>query len=298
MTHPAEPSPGDAVPRKGDRTRARINLLILLLPIILLSMYTLVLPMIIFTAYSFRSFAGARISDTFSLDAYRDFFSDSYNYSVIGSSLQIAVVVTLITLVIAYPLAYCLWRLRRPSLQRWLALIIFSPVLVSVVVRSYGWSVVLADQGVLNTSLIGVGLIDSPIKVLFTSTAVVIGMIHVFLPFVVFPIYTSMLRMDPALREAAYDLGAGWTMYFVRVAFPRTLPGVLAGAQVCFALALGSFVTASLLGGGRIQLLPMEVYQATAEINWPTASVANMVLLVLAFVSMLAFNRLSRMAED
>ena len=100
-----------------------------------------------------------------------------------------------------------------------------------------------------------------------------LSLTHVFLPFVVFPIFCSMVRLDPAVKDAAYDLGAGpWTM-FRRVTFPLTLPGVVAGAQICFTLALGAFVTPAILGGGRVLALPLEIYQATTDIDWPMAAV-------------------------
>ena len=297
MTAVTEGGPLTA-PKPRPRRRRRYGALLLLAPALLLSLYALILPMLVFLRYSFYRFERGRLIEDWVLDAYVDFFTDPFYLQIGLESLQIALTVTVISVLISYPLAYCLWRLNKPGLQKWLALIIFSPIMVSVVVRSYGWQVVLSDQGVVNQVLLGLGLFAEPARILYTALAVIIGLVHVFLPFAVFPMYSSMTRLDPALREAAYDLGAGWFSFFWRIALPRTLPGVIAGAQVCFTLALGSFVTASLLGGGRVQVFPIEVYRATAEINWPTASVANLVLLVLAIVSVMIFSRLARLAED
>ena len=168
---------------------------------------------------------------------------------------------------------------------------------MSVVVRSYGWTVLLADQGPINWFLQTVLAFPEPVKLVFNLTGVVISLTHVFLPFVVFPIFSTMTRLDPTLREAAMDLGAGWWTTFRRITFPLTLPGLLAGAQICFTLALGAFVTPSLLGGGRVLVLPLQIYTATSDINWPLAAVGGIVLLVLAMLTVLISNRLLRYSE-
>ena len=114
------------------------------------------------------------------------------------------------------------------------ALLIFSPILVSVVVRSYGWIVLLSDQGPVNWLLLRLGIVAEPVTLVFNLFGVVISLTHVFLPFVVFPIFSSLTRLDPELKEAAEDLGAGWWTTFRRITFPLSLPGVVAGAQICF----------------------------------------------------------------
>jgi putative spermidine/putrescine transport system permease protein len=201
------------------------------------------------------------------------------------------------SLLIGYPLAYALYRINRPALQRWLGLLIFSPILVSVVVRSYGWIVLLGDQGPINWLLARLGLVSEPVALVFNLLGVVISLTHVFLPFVVFPIFSSLTRLDPALREAAEDLGAGWWTTFRRVTFPLSLPGVVAGAQISFTLALGAFVTPAMLGGGRVLVLPLQIYNATSEINWPVAAVGGIALLLIAMVAVAGFNRLLKYSE-
>lgn len=275
----------------------RATALWLLAPTLLLGLYTLVLPLLTFMRYSFYEFAGGRLIPAWSLAAYRDFLTDSYDHEVVLNSLFLASAVTVLALAIGYPLAYALWRVGRPGLQRWLALLIFSPILVSVVVRSYGWTVLLADQGPVNWLIVRAGLSPTPIRLVFNMTGVLISLTHVFLPFVVFPILASLVRLDPALREAARDLGAGWWTVFRRVTFPLTLPGTIAAAQICFTLAIGSFVTPAILGGGRVLALPLEVYRNTTDIDWPGAAVGNFALLMLAFVAVLVFTGLARMSR-
>jgi putative spermidine/putrescine transport system permease protein len=275
----------------------RRTALLLLAPTIALALYTLVLPLLTFLRFSFYRFTGGRLQEAWSLNAYRAFLTDEYDHEVVLNSLMLASVVTVLALAIGYPLAYAMWRVGRPGVQRWLALLIFSPILVSVVVRSYGWTVLLAERGPVNWLIVSLGLAPAPIRLVFNLTGVLVSLTHVFLPFVVFPIFAGLVRLDPALREAARDLGAGWWTVFRRVTFPLTLPGTIAAAQICFTLALGAFVTPSILGGGRVLALPLEVYRATTDIDWPSASVGNLVLLVLAFAAVVGFNRLMRMSE-
>lgn len=269
---------------------------LLLAPALLLSIYGLILPLLTFLRFSFDRFQHGKLQNAFVLDTYRSFLTDDYEHAVIVNSLEISVIVTLAAVAIGYPLAYALWRVNRPTIQKWLALLIFSPILVSVVVRSYGWTVLLAEHGPANYVLTRLVTV-APVRLVYNATGVVLSLTHVFLPFVVFPIFATMVRLDPAVKDAAYDLGAGpWTI-FRRVTFPLTLPGLIAGAQICFTLALGAFVTPAILGGGHVLALPLEIYQATTDIDWPTAAVGNLILLLLAFAAVGVFNRLIRFSE-
>lgn len=270
---------------------------LLLAPAFLLIGYAFVAPFLTFLRYSFYRYERGRLIEDFVFTSYWRFLTDDYFHLVVLDTLTMASIVTVMSILIGYPLAYALWRIRRPGLQRWLGLLVFSPILVSVVVRSYGWTVLLADQGVVNWALKSLGVIREPIELVFNLTGVVISLTHVFLPFVVFPIFTNMLRLDPSLREAAQDLGASWWTTFWRITFPLTLPGLVAGAQISFTLALGAFVTPAILGGGRVLVLPLQVYRATSDINWPIAAVGGFVLLLLAFTAVAVFNRLTRLAE-
>lgn len=270
---------------------------LLLLPVLAIMVFAFVAPLLVFFQYSFWRFEYGQLIEDFTFAAYADFLTDSYFHTIVLDTLRMALITTVSSVLVGYPLAYALWRLTRPSLQRWLALIIFSPILVSVVVRSYGWTVLLADQGPVNWFLQTVVGFPEPVRLVFNLTGVVISLTHVFLPFVVFPIYSTMTRLDPTLREAAMDLGAGWWTTFRRVTFPLTLPGLVAGAQIAFTLALGAFVTPQLLGGGRVLVLPLQVYTATTDINWPLAAVGGIALLILAMITVTISNRLLRYSE-
>jgi putative spermidine/putrescine transport system permease protein len=270
---------------------------LLLLPVFAVMVYAFVLPLLVFFQYSFFRFEYGKLIEDFTFTTYVQFLTDSYFHTIVLDTLWMALVTTICSILVGYPLAYALWRVNRPGLQRWLGLIIFSPILVSVVVRSYGWTVLLADQGPVNWFLQTVLQFPEPVRLVFNLTGVVISLTHVFLPFVVFPIFSTMTRLDPTLREAAMDLGAGWWTTFRRITFPLTLPGLLAGAQIAFTLALGAFVTPQLLGGGRVLVLPLQVFTATSDINWPLAAVGGITLLVLAMITVVISNRLLRYSE-
>ncbi|MBS7706501.1 ABC transporter permease [Chelatococcus asaccharovorans] len=279
------------------RAKAERSAWVLLTPMCLLMAVAFILPVGLFLLYSFYRFRGGRLEETFTLETYWRFMTDELYLITIYDTLQLAVLATLLCLVISYPLAYAMWRMRSPGLQKLIAFIVFAPVLVSVVVRSYGWTVVLADQGPVNFILTRLGLTSGPVSLVYNMTGTVISLAHVFLPFVVFPILASMLRLDPTLREAAEDLGASWWKTFRSITLPLTLPGVVAGAQICFTLSLGSFVTPAILGGGRVLVLPIQIYTATSDINWPVAAVGGLCLLVMAFIAVVAFGRLSQYSE-
>ena len=277
--------------------KRRLLPLLLLAPAFAVMIYVFVAPMLAFLRFGFYSFRGGRLEEDFSFLAYYRFLTDPYYHLIIYDTLRVSLAVTVLSIAIGYPLAYALWRVNRPSLQRWMALAIFSPILVSVVVRSYGWTVLLADQGPVNYVLLKLGIIAEPLVLIFNLFSVLISLTHVFLPFVVFPIFATMIRLDPTLKEAAFDLGAGWWTTFRRITFPLTLPGLVAGAQICFTLALGAFVTPAILGGGRVLVLPLLIYRTTTEINWPVAAVGGLILLLFALIVVAASNRLLKYAE-
>jgi putative spermidine/putrescine transport system permease protein len=299
MSDAAQPSPAvrPAIAPAPVPFRRRLVPWLLLLPVLAVMAFAFVAPLLVFLEYSFWRFEYGQLIEDFTFAAYVDFLTDSYFHTIVLDTLRMASITTICSIAVGYPLAYALWRLTRPGLQKWLGLIIFSPILVSVVVRSYGWTVLLADQGPVNWFLQTVMGFPEPVRLVFNLTGVVISLTHVFLPFVVFPIYSTMTRLDPTLREAAMDLGAGWWTTFRRVTVPLTLPGLLAGAQIAFTLALGAFVTPQLLGGGRVLVLPLQVFSATTDINWPLAAVGGVALLVLAMITVTISNRLLRYSE-
>jgi putative spermidine/putrescine transport system permease protein len=266
-------------------------LLALLAPAMGLMMILYVIPLGFYFINSFHLFRDGRILPIWTLQTYVDYFTDPFSYKIIEESVRLSLLVTVLAIVIGYPVAYALHtRVRGTGSRAVLSLLLFSPLLVSVVVRTYGWFILLANQGLVNTTLRATGVITEPLSLLFNFRGVVISLTHIMLPFAIFPIYSVMGRLDQSLKEAATDLGAGWWETFVRITLPLTMPGVVAGALICFTLALSAFVTPRLLGGGRVQVLPLMVYNNTVEINWPTGAVSGLTLLLLSVTAVWALN--------
>jgi putative spermidine/putrescine transport system permease protein len=272
------------------RVQGRVVLL-LLAPALGLMAVLYVVPLAVYLVNGFHAFKDGRILPVWTLRTYLGFFTDPFSYRIIGTSVWLALVVTTLTIVIGYPVAYALHtRVRNRTARAVLAVVLFSPLLVSVVVRTYGWLILLANQGLVNTTLRSLGLVDEPLRLLFNMQGVVVSLTHILLPFAIFPIYSVLGRIDVTLKEAARDLGAGWWDTFLRVTLPLTMPGVVAAALICFTLALSAFVTPQLLGGGRVQVLPLTVYNSTVEINWPDGAVASVTLLALSVGAVWALN--------
>lgn len=269
--------------------------LALLAPAIVVLVYALILPLYHLMQFSFRGSGASSGALTFSV--YSDFLTDSYGHLLIGNTIRMALTVTLLALIISYPIAFALWRMKSASLRKYIMIAIFLPMLISVVVRSYGWSVLLAEQGPVNGLILWLGISDAPVKLTYNLAGVIIGLTHIFLPFMVFPIYGSLQKIDPSIDEAAKDLGAGWFFRLTRVTMPLTVAGVLSGVQLCFTLSLGAFVTPFIMGGGRVLLLPMDIYQSAINLDWSTASVENTVLITIAIIVVLIFNAALKVRE-
>jgi putative spermidine/putrescine transport system permease protein len=201
-------------------------------------------------------------------------------------TLEISLWVTVLSILAGYPLAFHIARQNRAWRSVLLAIVIF-PFLLSAVVRAYGWNVILGEKGLLNDGLILSGLIAQPLTIIHTETAVIIGETHLLLPYMVLALLSTIRSIDPALEAAAQSLGAPPPSVFLRVLLPATLPGLLTGTLLVFALALTAFATPFLLGGTRTPLLTTILYRYTfVSFDWSRGAAVAGVLLVLgaAFV--------------
>jgi putative spermidine/putrescine transport system permease protein len=239
-------------------------------------------------------FTGTRIEPRATFEAYRRFFTDPFYAGVVWEEIRLAVATTAICLAIGYPTAYAIAKIRRPNWVIAAYILIFSPLLTSSIVRAYGWLVILSRGGLVNWLLTVTHLVAAPVRLVFNFTGVAIALVHVLLPFTVFPILSILLRMDPALREASADLGATRVQTFLRVTWPLSFPGLYAAAQLTFVLAMNAYVTPQLLGGGRVQVLPLLIYENISDLNWPLAAVEAIVLITLVWTAMFASNVLFR----
>jgi putative spermidine/putrescine transport system permease protein len=228
--------------------------------------------------------------------AWVKFFTDPYYLGVMFTTLRLGAVVTVLTLLIGYPAAYAISKIHRPGLALAAYLVLLAPILVSVVVRTYGWLLLLSNTGVVNFVLRRLGLVSTPVALIFNETGIVISMVHILLPFAVFPILSVIGQLTPDLKEAAMDLGADRWYTFRRVTLPLTMPGVISAAQIVFTLTISAFVTPFLMGGGKVQILSGLIYRDMEAVNLGFASVVALVLLALAIAILAASNQLVRSA--
>lgn len=207
------------------------------------------------------------------------------------NSIRIASISTIICLLIGYPMAYGI--VRAQGNQRFvLLLLIMLPFWTSFLLRVYAWMGLLADQGTINDLLIWLGLIDKPVRLLYTELAVYIGIVYTYLPFMILPLYANMEKLDFSLNEAAADLGAKPFSTFFTVTLPLTLPGIIAGSLLVFIPATGEFVIPDLLGGGNVLMIGRVLSsEFNANHDWPVASAVAVALLIVLVIPMMLYHK-------
>ncbi len=234
------------------------------------------LPLVLLLLKSFQ------IDGAFSVAEYRVFFGDSYNLSVLWRTVRVALLTTALALAIAYPTAIVMARARGVWLSVFLVAMVL-PMSVGVVVKAFAWSILFRTRGVLNDALISLGIVDVPVRMLFTETALVIGAANVFLPFMVLPIYAVLRQTDSRLPEAAATLGATPVFRFVHVTLPLSLPGVVAGCAFVFSLAISMYVIPTLIVGERQQTLSMLIARSFLYLrNEALGATMSSILLLIA----------------
>jgi len=227
----------------------------------------------------------------FDLRNYAYLWREESYAAVLGITLRISVYVTLATLIVGYPIAYYLTRLRGMAFTIAVALVLL-PFWTSVLVRNYAWYVLLARRGVINSVLLGMGLIEDPLPLLFNTTSVVIGMTYVLMPFMVLSIYAAARNIEPVYLRASASLGASPLGTFWRVFFPLSVHGVYAGMLLVFITALGFFITPALLGGGRVPMIAVLIEsQVRGVLNFGVGSALGTMLLVAVLLLYYVFDR-------
>lgn len=219
---------------------------------------------------------------------------DNGRARVLMRSVWIALLSTVICLFLGYPLGYFISTRKRPFMRSLTLFLVILPFWTNFLVRTYAWRVMLGQEGVINNALIGLGIIQEPLNMLFTQGAVLVGLVYGFLPFMVLPIYASVERFDFKLVEAANDLGANSWSAFWRVVLPGTLPGVIAGSILVFIPSIGSYITPDLLGGGSGDSLMVGNLIAEwfgANGNWPRGSAMSVILMAIVLIAAFAYSR-------
>jgi putative spermidine/putrescine transport system permease protein len=220
----------------------------------------------------------------------RLFESDLYVDALIAT-LRIGAITTLIALAIGYPLAHWMARMRSRLGHALLLMVVVAPLLTGVVVRTFAWMTLLGDRGVINTSLEWLAAIERPLPLMYNEFGVIVGLVHIYVPFMVLTLVGVIGRIDRALEEAARGLGASRARTFLEVTLPLSLPGIVAGSLLVFALAISAYVTPVLLGGSSVLTVPILIYQqVSASFNLGFAGALGAVLLAVSLLLVLAYN--------
>ena len=232
----------------------------------------------------------------FTLANYARLLRSDFYLGIVFRTLWLSALTTAITAVLGMVLALSVWR-ARPALKGLLLVVILAPLLVSIVARTYGWVVLLGDTGALNSLLLALGWISEPWKIMYTTPAVLVGLVHVFLPFMVLSVLGALDRVDAVLPEAAASLGASRWAIFRHVVLPLCVPGLASGAVIVFSLSMSSYVTPALMGGSRSGLMTTFIYQQfSVTMNWHFGAAMVAVLLAATLVVLFGLVGWSRRA--
>ena len=263
--------------------------LLLSLPSLALFSLMVLLPLALTALLSFQQYdADLGVKGGFTFASYAHVLGDSYYYEIFFRTGWVAALTTLLCVLIGAPEAYILSRMGSPWRSIFL-LVILSPLLVSLVVRAFGWSLLLGPNGIVNQVFGWLGI--GPVRMLYTPIAVVIAMVHVMLPFMVVPVWTSLQRLDPMVENAALSLNASRFTVLRRIMLPQITPGLLSGSLIVFGLSVSVFAIPGLLGGRRLKMVATVIYdEYLHELNWPLGAAVALVLLLSNLVVMLTYN--------
>lgn len=257
------------------------------------------LPQLIIFFYSFltRGTFG-EIEFTFNLKNYFN-IADPIYLSILLRSIKLAFLTALLSLLFGYPVALSISQMKGRKQFVFLMLVII-PSWMNLLIKNYAWMVIFRRQGVINTFLVWTGIISEPLPLMFNEFAVLIGLVHTYLPFAVLPIYASLEKLDYRLIEAARDLGANRWQTFRRVIFPQSIAGVLVGSILVFVPALGAFITPDLLGGANALMVGNLIQnQILVTRNWPFGAALAIVLMLFVLLALLIYNRYAgRVGEE
>ncbi len=253
-------------------------------PYIIWSVIMIVVPMLMIIMYAFTKQGNTVMSIRFTLDNFAAFFEDKVFFDVLKRSLGIAAVTTIICILIGYPTAYVIAKMK-PKSQVIMVLMITLPTWINMLVRTYAWRSMLDKNGLINNILVMIGI--GPVKLLETSFAVVLGMVYNFIPFMILQIYTALSKMDNSYIEAANDLGANKVQSFFKITLPLSVPGIISGITLVFLPAVSSFFIPKLLGGGQYVLIGNVIEnQFLTTGNWGFGSAISLIMSIIIIIAM------------
>jgi len=270
----------------------RKSALALILPSLCVIVIVLAVPLAYLLSYGvYATGSGFQPRYGFTFANFDKLLRDPFYLSIFGKTFLLSVVATILAGVLGYGFAHFMWRADR----RWrgvLTILVLSPLLVSIVVTSFGWIVILGRNGLINQALQGLGLIDEPLRLVFNDVGILIGLVHVVLPFMVLSVLAALERIEPVLTEAAATLGASPARVFRHVILPLSMPGIGAGTTIVFSLCISAYVTPAVLGGNGPNFVTTLIYnQFVALHNWPFGAAVATVLLAVALLTVLLYLR-------
>lgn len=270
--------------------------LLLVAPALIYLAAVFVIPGIRILSFSFMAERPVGDEPTvWTLEHYQKLFTEPLYRSIMIRTFKIAFLVTIFDLLISYPIALAIVRIRSSWIRAFLVFAVISPLLTSIIVRTYGWMVILSDRGPINRFLMWTGLIDEPIRMLYNEFGVIVALIQVFVPFMVMSLVSSIQTIDRSVEQAAASLRASRWQTFIRVTLPLSAPGIVTGSVLVFILTLGSFVTPVLLGSARTLMAAVLIRdQILGLYVWSFAAAVTMVLLVSTLVLLGIYSRLVR----
>jgi putative spermidine/putrescine transport system permease protein len=262
-------------------------------PALLMFLGIVLVPIALTLLLSFHDWGQYKgIEPIITLKNWREIVTDSYFFEIFARTFRIALVVTVIAVLIGTPEAYILNRMASPW-RGFFLMIVLGPLLISVVARTLGFALLFGSTGLLNVALMRLGIVASPVPLMFTETGMIIALVHVLVPFVVIAVWASLQRLDSQMENAAVSLGASAVTVLRRIVLPQIMPGILSGGIVVFALAASAFATPAIIGGRRLKVASTLAYDEFLNtLNWPLGAAIAVLLLVALMAIIVGANRL------
>jgi len=265
----------------------RLSITLLTAPAMIVLLGVFILPMLLMLMLSFQD-----DNQAFTLKNYALFVQDSFYLEILWRTIRVSLWTVLATLLLGFPVAMYMAQ-ASGKMRGIVTMFILAPHLISVVIRNFGWVVVLGEKGWINETLMKLGLIEQPLRLLYNELGVVIGLTDSFIAYMVLALATSMYAIDPSLSKAASILGASRARNFFTVTLPLTLPGIIAGTTLVFSLSMSAFVTPALMGGTSVKVMPVIAYeQIMATLNWPLGAALAFLLLGSTILLVTLYTRL------
>ena len=270
----------------------------LLVPTSFLYIITFFIPLITLLVMSFSRFESSVTTVGFYLDNYEKILTDGITLKIFFQTVELSLMITLFCLLLGYPVAMLMRRVG-PKARLWILLLVVSPLLTSIIVRNVAWVLILGRSGMINDLLISWGLISKPLPLMYNTFGVVLAVVHVYLSFMVLPLFAALSSINNSLEEAAASLGAKPLSIFLNVTLPLSLPGIMAGCTLVFILSMGVYLTPVIMGGNFVVTLPMLIEDAVRNrYNWPEASAMALLLLIAIGIMIVISSSIQKWAKS